>query len=372
MIVTIIIFLFILSVIVFFHELGHFVVAKFYGVKVDEFGIGFPPKVYGVKKGETEYTINLIPLGGFVKIEGEDGENKDDPRSFASKSISKRFQIIAAGVLMNLFLAFIIFSAVFMIGSPQNITGDELLEMRNVRDIRNTRIQISSVVKNSPADKAGIRVGDAITKLNEKEVHSIEDVQNYTKENMDKNISLTLARGSEVFVKEITPRKQHPKGEGPIGVSLVKTAVISYYPIESIKRGYESVVYITMLVITAFASVVWNLFSTGKATAEVSGPVGIALMTQQAVSMGFVIVLNFTAMISINLAIINALPFPALDGGRLLFLVMEKIKGSPINREWETKANNTGFALLMLLMAVVTFRDLAKIDLWERIAGLFR
>ncbi len=367
-ITTIILFLLILGLIVFFHELGHFFMAKLYGVKVDEFGIGFPPKIFGFKKGETEYTLNWIPLGGFVKIVGEDGGDKDDPRSFASKSIGKRFQIISAGVLMNFFIAFMIFSFIFAIGAQMNIAGENLSKAKTVK---NSEVVISEVLEGTPAKDAGLQIGDAVLKADEKEIKSIEDLQNYTKENLDKTILLTVSRNKEVSIKEIVPRRKYPENEGAMGVSLVNTAEVSFPLLEAVKRGFEWTVFLTMFIISAFAGIIWNLFATGKMAAEVSGPVGIAAMTGQAASLGFIAVLNFIALISVNLAIINALPFPALDGGRLLFLTVEKIKGSPLNQAWEAKANNFGFMLLMALMIIVTFKDILKFDVWGKVMGLF-
>lgn len=436
---TIILFLLILGVIVFFHELGHFFMAKLYGVKVDEFGLGFPPRAFGIqkiksektekisneekidveifdtvknngaeiieeviidkvrevdevrsvekwrwilgkgdkdeeprsKKGENEgtiYSLNWIPLGGFVKIEGEDGENKNDTRSFSSRSISERFQILSAGVVMNFFLAFVIFSAIFMLGFPQDITGVESSAIKNAKNIE---VKISEVKESSPAFSAGLMAGDTVEKAGDINIESIEDLQNYTKENVGKTVVLAIKRGEKNFTKEIIPREEYPENEGPMGVTLAQTAVISYSPLAAIKQGYEYTVQLTMFIILAFTGIIWSLATTGKTAADISGPVGIAAMTQQAAAMGFMTVLNFTAIISVNLAIINALPFPALDGGRLLFLIVEKIKGSPINQEWEAKANNVGFALLMLLMAVVTFKDLAKFDIFGKVMGLF-
>ena len=364
---TIILFLLILGVIVFFHELGHFFMAKLYGVKVEEFAIGFPPRIFGVKKGETMYSLNAVPLGGYCKIVGEDGENKDDPRSFSSKSISKRFQIISAGVLMNFFMAFVIFAVIFMAGAPMNIEGEDLSKARSVE---NKQVKISEVLKGTPADNAGIQIGDAVLKADEKEIGSIEDLQNYTKDNLGETVALTILRNNEVSVKEIVPRKEYSENEGAMGVSLVNTAEVSYSFLEAVKRGYEWTVLLTLFIITAFAGILWSLLSTGKTAIEVSGPVGIAMMTEQAATLGVMAVLNFTALISINLAIINALPFPALDGGRLVFLIVEKIKGSPINQIWEARANNVGFMLLMFLMLVVTFKDIMKLDVWGRVVGL--
>ena len=379
---TIVLFLLILGVIVFVHELGHFMMAKLYNVKVEEFALGFPPRIFSFKKGETEYSLNSVPLGGYCKIMGEDGEDKDNPRSFGSKSIGKRFLILSAGVMMNFVLAFVIFSAIFMAGFPQDVTNKSLsiirsgnddsfiVEMEGAKSARDVKVQISEIVKDTPADKAGLEIGDTIIKADEKEIKSVEDLQNYTEENLGEPVVLSILRGKENITKEIIPRAEYPDGEGAMGVSLVRTAVVSYSPLEAIKKGYEYTVHLTIFIIMAFASIVWGLITTGKTVAEVSGPVGIAVMTQQAASMGFMTILHFTALISVNLAIINALPFPALDGGRLLFLMVEKIKGSPINQRWEAKANNVGFALLMLLMVVITFKDIAKFDLLGKVMGM--
>ena len=383
---TIVLFLLILGVIVFFHELGHFVMAKLYNVKVEEFALGFPPKIFGVKKGETEYRLNWVPLGGYCKIVGEDGEEKENPRSFGSRSIFQRFQIISAGVLMNFFLAFVIFSFIFMVGFPQDITGKDLsiikagenssqasviINEENAKSVRDVKIQISEIIKDSPADKAEMKVGDTVVQIDNKKINSIEDLQNHTQENLGKPMILSITRGKESFTKEIIPRENYPEDEGAMGVSLAQTAVVSYSFLEAIKQGYEYTVHLTIFIIMAFASIIWGLVTTGKTVAEVSGPVGIAAMTQQAASMGFLTVLNFTALISVNLAIINALPLPALDGGRMVFLLIEKIKGSPLNQQWEAKANNFGFMLLMGLMVVVTFKDIAKLDVWGKMMGLF-
>jgi len=385
-ITTIVLFLLILGVIVFFHELGHFMMAKLYNVKVEEFALGFPPKIFGIKKGETEYRLNWVPLGGYCKIVGEDGEEKDNPRSFGSKSIFQRFQIISAGVLMNFFLAFVIFSFIFMIGFPQDITGKNLsiikadensgqasviIDEENAKSVKDVKIQISEIVKDSPADWAEIKIGDTIVQADEVKINSIEDLQNYTQENLGEPIVLSITRGKESFTKEIIPRENYPENEGALGVSLAQTAVVSYSFLEAIKQGFEYTVHLTIFIIMAFASIIWGLITTGKTVAEVSGPVGIAVMTQQAAAMGFLTVLNFTALISVNLAIINALPLPALDGGRMVFLIVEKIKGSPLNQQWEAKANNFGFMLLMALMVVVTFKDVAKFDLIGKVMGLF-
>src|SRR5680860_1652142 len=186
---TIILFLLILGAIVFVHELGHFLLAKYHGVKVDEFGIGFPPKIFGVKKGETEYTLNWIPLGGFVKIVGEDGEDKSDPRSFSSKSIGARFQIISAGVVMNFVLAFVIFSVIFAAGVQMNIEGQDLSRAKSVQD---RQITISEIVEGSPADAAELQIGDAVLTVGGIEIKTNNDLINFTKNNLGQTVAFTF------------------------------------------------------------------------------------------------------------------------------------------------------------------------------------
>ena len=368
MLTTIILFLLILGVIVFVHELGHFLVAKYHGVKVEEFGIGFPPKIFGIKKGETEYTLNWIPLGGFVKIVGEDGEDKSDLRSFSSKSIGKRFQIISAGVIMNVIFALVIFSIIFSVGAPMDIEGMDLSRAKSVQD---RQIKIAGIVDSSPAFEAGLQIGDSILTAGELEVNSKNDLYEFTRSNVGQTAVFTFQRGDEILTKEITLRQEFSEEEGSLGIAPSETAVVAFSIIDAIMKSFSWVYYLITYIFFAFAGIIWSLVAVGKAGVEVSGPIGIAVMTQQAASMGFMVVLNFMAIISINLAIINVLPFPALDGGRLLFLIVEKIKGSPIRQEWEAKANNFGFMLLMLLMVVVTFNDLLKFDVWGRVVGLF-
>ncbi|MCK4918791.1 MAG: RIP metalloprotease RseP [Candidatus Pacebacteria bacterium] len=367
-ITTIILFLLILGVIVFVHELGHFLVAKYHGVKIEEFGIGFPPKIFGIKKGETEYTLNWIPLGGFVKIVGEDGEDKEDPRSFASKSIGKRFQIISAGVIMNIVLALVLFSVIFSVGAPMDIEGVDLSRAKSVQD---RQIKIAGIVEGSPASEAELQVGDSILTAGGIQINSNDDLYGFTKSNIGQTATFTFQRGDEILSKEITLRQEFSEKDGSLGIAPSETAVVAFPIFDAIMKSFGWVYYLITYILFAFAGIIWSLLSVGKAGVEVSGPVGIAVMTQQAASLGLMVVLNFMAIISINLAIINALPFPALDGGRLLFLIVEKIKGSPINQVWEAKANNFGFLLLMGLMVVVTFQDLLKFDVWGRVVGLF-
>jgi regulator of sigma E protease len=358
----------VLGVIVFVHELGHFATAKFFGVKVEEFGLGFPPKIWGKKKGETEYTLNWIPLGGFVRIMGEDGDSREDPRSFGAKPVWQRTIILAAGVMMNFLLAIVLFSIVFMSGYPTDISG---MKADQIPADAKVYVQVADVAKGSPAESAGIQPMDKILKIGGTEVKDVTDVQNYAKANPDTNATLTIERQNQTLEKTVNIRKDYPAGEGAIGISLAKTAIIHYPFFSAIKEGILYTWDLTKFITEYLFYTVQQLVTTGGTTAQVSGPLGMVSMTGQAVQLGLMVVLNFIALISVNLGIINILPLPALDGGRILFLIVEKIKGSPVSQELEGRIHNAGFMALMLLMVVVTFQDVMRMGLWGKLMGLF-
>src|SRR6185436_13649347 len=207
---TILVFIVILGLLVFVHELGHFIMAKRAGMRVDEFGFGFPPRLFGIKKGETTYTINLIPLGGFVKILGEDGSDSEDPRSFGNKSTWQRFSVLVAGVSMNVVLAFVLLSIGMMLGLPTVIYEDEQLPAH--AKVRNVSVGILEIAEKSPADEAGLKPGDTIYKITGIPISSIDDAQRITSENAGKSTVYTFKRGSEAFERTITPRSAPPEG----------------------------------------------------------------------------------------------------------------------------------------------------------------
>jgi regulator of sigma E protease len=359
MFLTIFIFILILGLLIFVHEFGHFVMAKRAGVKVEEFGFGFPPRIFGIKKGETIYSLNLFPIGGFVKIHGEEGQGKDDPRSFASKSVSQRFKIIVAGVTMNLALAALLLGMGHWLGLPS------IIEDETTGYLNNPKVQIMQVMADSPAAQAGIIMGDTIKQLtinNEQlTINTVQEVQDFVEAHKGEEITLVIQRGDEILEKTLVPRENPPAEQGPLGVALVRTAIVSYPWYKALIMGVVSVVNLTWAIIIALAGLFWSLMTTGHLVAEVAGPVGIFVLTGQAAKLGFIYILQFTALLSINLAIINALPFPALDGGRLLFLVIEKIKGSPVSQQIEKSIHTAGFVLLILLMIAVTWRDVVKL-----------
>lgn len=355
MLTTIIVFILILGLLIFVHEFGHFIMAKRAGAKVEEFGFGFPPRIFGIKRGETIYSLNLIPLGGFVKILGESGEEKKNPRSFASKTIGQRAKMLSAGVIMNIILAAVLLSFGFAIGLPTVLDGiDEKVNLRQVQ------IQIAEVATDSPAEQAGLKMGDAILSVNGQPVEEIDQLQGLVNAQLGKEISLEISRGKERLTKQIIARQNPPAEEGAMGVALVKTALVSYPWYKSLWLGIVTTFSLLVTFIVAIFKLLWNLITTGQLMVDISGPVGIAVLTNQVTKLGFIYILQFTALLSINLAIINALPFPALDGGRLLFLLIEKIKGSPVSQKVEKGFHTAGFLLLIILMIAITWRDITR------------
>ena len=356
---TAIIFIAVISILVFVHELGHFVMAKRAGMRVEEFGFGFPPRLWGTKRGDTVYSINVIPFGGFVKIYGEDGDERTNPQSFGSKSFSARMKVILAGVTMNLLFAMFL----LMIGNTMGLR--KAVEDSNVGIARNKQVQIYQVAPDSPAQSADIRVLDEILGFKQSSgalttVTDGADVQNFVHSHKGERVTVLLKRGNENLEKEITLRANPPAGQGPMGIAPILTGEYSYPWYESIWRGVSDGAILTVNTMYGYYTLFENLFTKGSLGADVSGPVGIASLTGQAARVGFNFLLQFIAMISVNLAILNVIPFPALDGGRAFLLIVEKIKGSPINKHIEGMLNAAGFIALLALMAFVTFKDIAK------------
>lgn len=362
----IILFILILGVLVFVHELGHFLTAKRIGAKVEEFGFGFPPKIFSVKRGGTEYSLNLFPLGGFVKIFGEDGESRESLDSFASKSLGGRALTLAAGSLMNWIFAFILLSVLAVAGMPQAIDKDT----KGV--ISNHQTTIIAVGIDSPAKEIGLELGDAVLSIKipsvdlagnfiDINISSVEQFQKFVAENKGKEIILTIKRGKDILEKKITPRLNPPEGQGPVGIALADTGVVSYPFYLAPIKGLEAALNFTFAFIKAIFNLLTDLLFAGKVSADLAGPVGIAVLTSKFSQLGINYLIQFIALLSLNLAIINLFPFPALDGGRLLFLIIEKFKGSPISQKIEKTIHATGFALLILLILVITFRDIERL-----------
>ncbi|MEK7520229.1 MAG: site-2 protease family protein [Patescibacteria group bacterium] len=357
---AVILFIAILCAIILVHEWGHFVTARRAGIKVEEFGMGFPPKAYSWVRNGVVYSLNWLPIGGFVKIYGEDGDAKDDPMSFGAKSIPTRIVVILAGVTMNFILAAVLLAFGFWYGIPSAVSDDTAKY-----PMRNVSVSITQIAPGSPAESAGLKIGDAIRAFTADgarvETTEVVAVQEYIQAHKGTAITMIVARGEEMLEIPVTPRMETPAGEGAVGVALQKTAIVSYPWYLAPFKGIEAMVSLAWLFLSTFASIVWHLITNGKLIADIAGPVGIGALTYQVTQLGFSYIIQLAAILSINIGIINALPFPALDGGRAAFLLVEAVKGSPLSKVFEYRANMIGFALLMILMVLITVRDIFKL-----------
>lgn len=380
---TVLIFLVLLGLLVFVHELGHFLVAKRNGIRADEFGFGFPPRLLGVVKDDatgryrivwgskevqsshTVYSLNWLPLGGFVRIKGEGGQNHD-PDSFAGKSAWIRTKVLAAGVCMNFIFAWLLISIVFTLGLPQPIDPSQRGEFPDAK------IQILEVRKGTPAEAMGFQLGDEILAIAGDKIVSLAQVSDTIALNKGKNLEIRINRLGKEMVLTGMPRTEYPAGEGALGISFSETAVISYPWYQSLYQGLIATYNITVAILQAFGRMLGGLFGvqTG-APVDVTGPVGIVYLTKQMSDLGLVYLLQFAALLSINLGIINILPIPALDGGRILFILIEKLKGSPVSRRAEGMIHQIGFMLLLILMFFITIRDFSQFRILESISRFF-
>lgn len=365
MVLTILTFLLALAVLILVHELGHFLAARRFGVGVEEFGLGFPPRILSVRRGGTRYSLNLIPLGGFVKIKGEHGESAEEPDSFAVQPAWKRAVILGSGVGMNFLLAIVLLSIGFSIGLPSVIDRD----LPSFATVRAVKIQIAEVLPDAPAATAGFMVGDTILAADGQTLESIEQLQGYTDEHRDQPIILTLERDGRSLTATATPRVLDESGRGLLGIGLIRTGIVRYPVPYALWMGLRGTVLITGQIFAAVGQLLRSVV-TGGGAPDLTGPVGIAVITGQVAKLGLPYVLQFVAILSVNLAIINALPIPALDGGRLLFLGIEKVRGRAVDRKLESMVHNIGFVLLILLMLVVTYRDVIRFG--DRILGAVR
>ncbi len=369
MFTTILLFLVVLSLLVFVHEFGHFIVAKKSGMKVEEFGFGFPPRAFSIKRGDTEYSINWIPLGGFVKIKGESGDHREDTDSFSSKPAWKRFLVLIAGVSMNLLLAIALLSGGFMVGLPTAI--DETLPAN--AQVTDAKMQIASIASQSPAERAGLVSGDVLVSMDALPFETAESAREYIGEHGDAGIELVVKKQDGTFVtKTVTAEDLVNVDVHGIGVGLVKTGLVSFAPHLAIYHGTIATAAYTIEVVRAFGDLLTNLIVHQRVSVDLSGPVGIAVMTGEAADMGIVYLLQFAAILSINLAVVNVLPFPALDGGRILFLFIETIRRKAVDQRTEGIVHSVGFALLMGLVILVTYRDFVKFggQMWGAVKSL--
>lgn len=365
---TIILFIVVLAILILTHEVGHFVTAKWAKIRVDEFGLGLPPKIWGVKKGETTYSINWLPLGGFVKIFGEDPNDEntfgpDSARSLVNRPKWIQAIVLVAGVTLNLVLAWVLISVNLGLGMPAGL--DKLPEGLN---IKNESLSIVNVLKDSPADKAGLKMGDQLISLSAGEEKidnlSVETVHDFTKRFPDQAIKVEFQRpdASGRSVVTVIPKLGVTSDGAAIGIATQKIGMVSTSWWQAPFYGLFFTYHLIINTFLAFGYFFASIFSSGReALSAIAGPIGIYSLISDASRLGFVYLLNFTALISINLAILNLLPFPALDGGRLLFVGIEAVIRRPIKPKIANILNTVGFVLLILLMLVIAISDIFKL-----------
>jgi len=357
-----------MSLLVFVHELGHFWTARRFGVRTEEFGFGLPPRMFGLYKvngkwqtvwgkkeviaPETIYSINWLPIGGFVKIKGENGEAANDSDSFGAKKAWQKIIILAAGSLMNLFLCWGLLTIGYVIGLPAvNVeSGGQF--------VNQPEVQVTETIKDMPAETAGIIMGDTIVSIDNQEIKTSGDLKSYLADKKDVTVNVKIKREREILTKEV--KVDEAAGQGAIGVAIVDVGLVRYPLHLAFVQAVKTSWYWTSMIASAVYALVKQLFGGVSAGVEFAGPVGIAVMTGQAAKMGWIYVLQFAALLSLNLGIINILPFPALDGGRIAFVLFSRARGKKEGGKWENLSHNVGFLLLITLIIFVTWKDLVK------------
>jgi regulator of sigma E protease len=365
---SIIIFIVILLVLVVSHEFGHFIVAKMNKIRVDEFSFGFPPKIFGKKIGETTYNLNALPFGGYVKIFGENGDDptvseEDKKRSFTSKPKYVQALVLLAGVTMNFLVAWLLLTVGYMSGLPSSVA----MAPKGVV-INNQYLTVTSVVKGSPAEISGLKAGDKLLALDTptdstkllSSSFTAESVQNFVKKHGGEAVNVEILRGPESKVIDVTP-VNNKDGFPAIGISMDTIGTLQLPVHKALWEGLKLTSNLTVGTAVGFYKLISGAILGKGDMSAVTGPIGIVGVVGDAAKFGFIYLLSFTALISVNLAVINLMPFPALDGGRILFLLIEKIKGSRIKPEIANIVNMIGFGILMLLMVFITYHDIVKL-----------
>lgn len=324
----------VLGALIFFHEFGHFIVAKLSGIKVNEFSMGFGPQILKIKGKETDYFIRLLPLGGYVKMEGEDAATSD-PRAFNNKPPLTRLAVILAGPLMNFLIAAILLSAISFSSG-----------------IATTQV---TVIPGEPAAEAGVRDGDVIYAVDGIKVNSWEDVVDRISNRPKEQVEITVSRNNTLITYNVTAKEDPDTKRGIIGI---KTVVVKHSLSRSLQFGIQKTFWITKMILVGLAQML-----TGKAAVDVVGPVGIFQIVEEAAKNGIFQVMYIAALISINLGLFNIFPIPALDGGRCVFIILEILRGRPIDLEKEGFIHFIGFVILMIFMIIVLFKDISKLDL---------
>ena len=352
-------------VLILAHEWGHFSVAKFFGIRVDEFGIGFPPRILSVQKGETVYSLNLLLLGGFVRIFGEDTSALVEPRSFASKNRGIQAAVLLAGIVCNILFAWLLFSVGYMVGMPTSA------QHVGFGQVQNARVEITGVLPDSPAKRSGILPGDTLVALETAnaslrvdpsvETGNASAVQHFIVANQEKSIVLTLSRDGVEKIVLAKPADGVIAGHKALGIALDDTGVLRLPVHLALLQGALMTKDTTVATAEGLMTFFGKLLHGAGGWDGVSGPIGIANIGAGAVRAGVVATITIAALISINLAIINLLPIPGLDGGRLLFVAIEAIIRRPLPARLSTWVSLAGFVLLIGLMLVASVHDIVTL-----------
>jgi regulator of sigma E protease len=343
---TIIAFIFVFSILIFFHEFGHFIAAKASGVRVYKFAFGFGPRIVGFTKNQTEYAICLIPLGGYVKMAGEMGQEKGKEKSeevpeeqrFDKKSLGIRALIVALGPFMNIATAVVIFSLIFFTNGIPVVTN-----------------YVSTVVENGPAEQAGIFSGDKIIAINSTKMNDPNRIADIINKSSGEKLQITLDRVGEIIEVFVIPEYDDTYKKGLIGItfeiSIEKINIFSAF-----SRGLITTGNIIKLIFTNIMEMI-----TGKVPLEIAGPLGIAQMTGEVAKLGFVNLLYFTAILSIFIGLFNLLPIPILDGGHIIILAIEKLRGKPLEAEKISFMYFIGISLMIIIFIIATYKDILRV-----------
>jgi len=351
---SIIIFILILAVLVLVHEFGHYITAKKNGILVEEFGFGYPPRLFSIKIKDTVYSINLIPLGGFVKVYGEEYHEKINPKlkkmSFSTKKPYQKALVLVAGIIGNFILGWVLISYLFTQGVPTPTN----------------KVIIEQIQKNSPAETVGIKPNDIVIRVADNTgksylVKSSDEFISFTKKNLDKPIVLEIDRQGQTIKKTLVPRSKYPTGQGPLGV-IISSFIEKKFPwYQAPFYGLVEAFNITYRIVVELLKTIFQFITLQKPKAKVAGPIGIAYYTSQVIKFGKNAVLELMALLSLNLAVVQLLPFPALDGGRLAFVIYEWVTKKKVNQNFEKYLNLIGFVLLITLAIVISVNDIIRI-----------
>ncbi|UNC91832.1 RIP metalloprotease RseP [Candidatus Contubernalis alkaliaceticus] len=328
----------IFGLLIFFHELGHFIVAKRVGIGVLEFAIGFGPKLISVERDGTRYSLRALPLGGFCRLMGEDPEEVEDQASFQKRPLAQRFAVIVAGPLMNFVLAVILFFLIyfFIFGVPST--------------------QVGEVLPDGRAAQTELQAGDVIRAIDGAEMRSWDDIIAAINASPEEELALTIERDGSLQEIKVVPMEEPETQRGLIGIAH---AGRKFSLLGSLRLGIENTWFFTRFIVVSLSEII-----TRQASPDVAGPIGIVQMVGEVAQTGISNLLTLAAILSIHLGLLNLLPIPALDGSRLVFFLLEGIRGKPVDPHKESFIHFVGFTLLILLMILIAFQDIARLQLF--------